>query len=353
MKKQIYDLRLENIVSGLAGLRKSDLEKLAEQVCSMLSKTAEQDRSVYSLKTIDKKPPCSECGSVAVIKYGKDSAGHQRYCCKDCNCTFTAISSTIFSGTQKDAGQWKDFILYTLEGRSLTYCAEMCHISVPTSFAWRHKLMNALSSQQFSKRFAGLVEIDEMFVNVSYKGNHKHSKKFTMPRPAYKRGSDNRSRFPKDKACVLCATERNKGFSGVVTHRGTLNSNILSQVFDQHISDDTLVITDESKPLNKYFQSKPYAHIAVPSAEKEKKAGSSTYHINNVNALHGRFRAFLRQYKGVSTKHLNNYLALFLWIENNIERTHISTDSTLQIALNTPAHITHKEIFERPMLLAG
>ena len=358
MEKQIYDLRLNNIVSELAGLRKTDLEKLAQQLTSMLSASPEPDTSVYSLNTIDTKPACKKCGSLSVNKYGKNANGHQKYRCSDCGSVFTSMSSTLFSGSQKDATQWTDFILCTLEGRSLRYCAEKCNISLPTSFAWRHKLLNVLTSQQFSDCLTGLVEVDEMFVNVSYKGNHKKSKKFTMPRPAYKRGTDNRSRFPKDKACILCVAERSKGFSGVVTHRGLLNPTVLSQVFDDHISNDTIVITDESKPLTKYFQNQPYVHIplAASSTGSDKKSApvvKGPYHTNNINAFHGRFRDFLRQYKGVSTKRLNSYLALFLWLKNTTDKNHLSADNTIRYALNNSVHITYKEVTDFPTLMAS
>ena len=34
-----------------------------------------------------------------------------------------------------------------------------------------------------------------------------------------------------------------------------------------------------------------------------------------VNSLHSRFKTFIREFKGVSTKRLNNYLILFKWRE--------------------------------------
>ncbi|HWQ79552.1 MAG TPA: hypothetical protein VN381_12075 [Anaerovoracaceae bacterium] len=37
--------------------------------------------------------------------------------------------------------------------------------------------------------------------------------------------------------------------------------------------------------------------------------------INMVNSLHSRFKSFMRGFKGVSTKRLNNYLILFKWRE--------------------------------------
>ncbi len=348
MKKEIYDLRFENIVSELAGLRKTDLEKLAQQVSTLLTGNKQLDLSVYGLSSNDVHI-CHKCGSVKLAKHGCDARGNQRYKCKDCGSTRTAMSANIFSGSHKDAEQWKKFILFTLEGRSLRYCAEHCKISLPTSFNWRHKILSALTSEQFAEVFNGLVEIDEAFVNVSYKGNHSKSKKFTMPRPAYKRGSDNKTRKASEKACVVCAAERNKGFSGVVTHRGALNHSILSEVFDNHITDDTIILTDESTALKKYFSTKPYAHMPLgttinETAEKNVPVVKGPYHINNINSLHQRFRDFLRQYNGVSTKHLNGYVALFIWLENERKREKNTPNHLVKYLISNPTRMTNEQV---------
>lgn len=349
MKKEIYDLRLENIVSELSGLRKIDLEKLAEQVTNMLMDNSRQDLSVFSLAHENTTLACCKCGSVRLAKFGKDAKGNQRYQCKDCKATRSAISNSVFVGSHKDAEQWKKFILYTLEGRSLNYCAEHCKISEKTAFTWRHKIFNALSSEQFSNAFSGLIEIDETFVNVSFKGNHSKSKNFKMPRPAYKRGSDNKSRKASDKACIVCATERNKGFSGVVTHRGALNSSILSDVFDNRITNDSIVITDESTALRKYFSKKPYVHMSMGSSVtgstfKTVPVVNGPYHTNNINSLHQRFRSFLRQYHGVSTKHLNGYVAMFIWLENEKTKLAESTDLLVNHLINNPTRMTYNQV---------
>ena len=39
------------------------------------------------------------------------------------------------------------------------------------------------------------------------------------------------------------------------------------------------------------------------------------YHLNTVNGLHSRLKAMLYRYRGVSSKYLNRYLALFTTLE--------------------------------------
>ena len=39
-------------------------------------------------------------------------------------------------------------------------------------------------------------------------------------------------------------------------------------------------------------------------------------HIQHVNAMHMNIRRFLRPYCGVSTKYLENYISLYVWLKN-------------------------------------
>lgn len=301
------------LVENLPNNRKNEIIdeiyfKLAEEVGAV-------DNSVYTLNS-ETITFCRNCGSVNIVKNGKDRHGHTRFKCKDCGVIFGELTGTTVFGSHKDVRTWKRYISLLLDGRSIAKCAEECNISNQTSFVWRHKILNALTSKSFAPSYNGLIEMDEMYVRISYKGNHKNSKSFTMPRKAFKRGSDNHIPGNNSKASILCIVERDKVFSGLITCRGTLNLPLLTEILDERISVESIVLTDGLRAYNQYFQNKNTEHIVLPAREK-KPTVKGPYHINNVNALQRRFRRFLNDYNGVSTKYLNNYLALFLWLENH------------------------------------
>ena len=56
-----------------------------------------------------------------------------------------------------------------------------------TAFTWRHKILDTLRELTEKVYLTGIVEADETFFNVSFKGNHKRSHDFTMPRKAHTR----------------------------------------------------------------------------------------------------------------------------------------------------------------------
>lgn len=53
-------------------------------------------------------------------------------------------------------------------------------------FYWRHKILDAIRAFTGIRSVGGVAEVDEAFFRESFKGNHKKSTTFTMPRKAIK-----------------------------------------------------------------------------------------------------------------------------------------------------------------------
>ena len=167
-----------------------------------------------------------------------------------------------------------------------------------------------------------------------------------MPRKAYHRGTDNRIQGNASKACVLCGVERNKAFFGEVACRGLINVPVLTKVLDNRLEKDCVVMTDGSYAFGRYFKDRgDIEHISLPGHKNGNiPEVKGAFHINNVNALHKRFRDFLDKYNGVSTKYLGNYLALFLWLENNkqCDRTYRICQTITKDGTNVTAATLHR-----------
>src|SRR3954453_17966621 len=63
---------------------------------------------------------------------------------------------------------WLDFGRSLSEGETVVASAERCGVALSTAFRWRHRF---LSSQAPSPTLTGIVEADETFVLLSYKGS--------------------------------------------------------------------------------------------------------------------------------------------------------------------------------------
>ena len=308
--------RVTDILKKLDGLNSGELQQISEKLLKLLQEV----NGVFGVPSapVDQ---CRKCGDKHIVKFGKDKNGNQRYRCKACGATFTVASYSALSNTHCSMDVWEKYISLLLKGCTLNECAMQCHISVRTAFIWRHKILNALQRDQDNRIMAGIIEADEMYLPVSYKGNHKNSKRFAMPRKAFQRGSDNRSNnFP--KVCVMCAVERNGQSYGEALGQGQPTIKKVTYAFENRIAPDSIMLSDRTRGMKSYFSKKADVQlIQLKASVAGKKHGGAPevrgiYHIQTVNNFHNRLQRFLRPYNGVSTKYLNHYISLFVWLEN-------------------------------------
>ncbi|MBR6682599.1 MAG: IS1595 family transposase, partial [Clostridia bacterium] len=305
-------------IDSLEMLTESELRIISEKILCMLHNingNSSEESSSVPVK-------CPKCGSEHIGTHGKDARGKRRYRCKSCNATFTNTSFSVLSNSTFGKDTWLKYIELLLKKVSLRKTAVLCGISLQTAFFWRHKILRAIQPDQDNRVLAGIVEVDEQYISINYKGNHTKSANFSMPRAPYKRGTDNRSQVG-SKACVMCAVERNGQTYGEVLGKGQPTTRMLSHAFDNRILSDSIVISDKSSSIGYYFNTHTTIDLIQLEAHtiKKGKVGPpeirGSMHIQTVNNLHYRFRTFLRGYNGVATKYLNHYLTLFIWLENH------------------------------------
>lgn len=340
---------VRNLMKDAESLNPHELKLVADKIMQLLH-SSECEPSCITEDT----SKCRNCGTEgSVIKFGKDKNGKQRYKCKCCLATFTATSYSVVAHSHRPIDTWKKYIQLLIMGTSLAKSAEICGISIQTAFIWRHKILSVLQKDQDTRVMNGIVEADDMYVSISYKGNHKKSKNFTMPRKAYERGNDNKGSLF-EKACVMCAVERKGNIYGGVIGMGAASPETLGRVFDDRILDDSIVITDKAHGLKRYFATRSLEHIQTASCVNPRSPLSppeikGVYHIQNVNNLHHRFRRFMHDYNGVATKYLNNYLNLYIWIENHKKIDNIKLDDALfNYATLQKNHIPTRLLFNLP-----
>ena len=310
--------RFDVLYNEVNKLNEYELKSIAEKVFQLLKQTKSFNTTEQETK---EAVNCRKCGSSEIKKYGRDINGKQRYKCKSCGCTFTKTSFSAYAHSHCSEDTWKKYIRLLLLRRPLMCCAEECNISVRTAFLWRHKILSLLQHDQDNRTMNGIVEVDDTFFSVSYKGNHKKSTRFVMPRKAFKRGSDNKSMSGR-KACVFCVVERKGNVYAEVLGIGSASEKMLDYALKSRLLNDTIVVADKAHSIKKYFSNteieliQTQAHVVPrdPSSPPEIKG---VYHLQNVNNLHKRFRQFMKNYSGVATKYLNHYLNLFIWFENH------------------------------------
>lgn len=261
---------------------------------------------------------CPKCKSFHVVKNGKVS-DNQRFICKECGCHFTEYKNTIFNQTKKDLSLWKSYIKEMFEGKSLKQIAEDLHICIQTSFRWRHKIMKVIEDKCNSDVLNGIVEADETLVLLSHKGKHIDGVK-----PRKRGGKANYRGQSHEQQGVLVAVDRNKNIVSKVYGTGKISGQNVKSILNNRIESKSVLVTDGCSAYNDFaFENE----LELIKLVKEHKRG--IYHINNVNNYHSLLKDFLRKFKGVSSRYLNEYLSWYKFIRQKNDTGYLYRDVLL------------------------
>lgn len=323
------------------------IEKLTEEERAVLNiLIGNKNKSESSVETLlsglrfSEKRVCPFCGGTHVVKNGKRADGTQKYICRECGRNPLATSNSLLCGTHKDLTTWLKFIECELNDESLKQTAEKCGIHLNTALEWRHKLHEAVSNSKKEEQLSGVIEMDETYPTVSYKGNHSKNKEFTMPREAHKRGSQISKRgLSNELLCIPCAVDETGNVIGRSIKCGAVSYAGLNALYSKDIiTENSTIVTDSCK-----------AYILLASDCKSEliqiAAGEHTngeYNIQRVNSFHTSFMTLINyKHRGVSSKHINGYLA---WCAFKFKETFVTLKNMIVRSFGDSFSITSKVI---------
>jgi hypothetical protein len=152
---------------------------------------------------------------------------------------------------------------------------------------------------------SGIVEADETYFRVSYKGNRQAFKNGSVDRKKRKRGTSilhrNRKRgLSREQVCVPCAINRSGLSVSKISGLGKASHDGISSVISGHISKGSILCADGATAYDTLAANKGLERVSVSSY--------GLYNIQRMNSYHSRLKGFIDRFNGVSTKHLNGYL---------------------------------------------
>ena len=241
---------------------------------------------------------CAFCSAPDSYRHGHDR-GLQRYRCRICRKTFTALTGTPLARL-RHRDKWLSYLDNMLASASVRASAKAVGVHRNTSFRWRHRFL------QFTKHdrpvmLHGIAEADELFLLESQKGS-RH-----LTRPARKRGGVASTRgITKEHDCVLVARDRTGATFDFVTGRGAVTKAQLHQHLLPVLDPAILLVTDSHAAYRAFAREAGITHAAVNLHAGERVRGEM--HVQNVNGYHRRFRQWLARFNGVASRYLPNYL---------------------------------------------
>lgn len=246
---------------------------------------------------------CPKCGKEHpyIVKGGKTKGGKQLVLCKECGRKFVSDYYEVTFHSRLSKEQWNQAIKSTVMGDSVKVTAEKCSVVVETAFRMRHKIMTLFEKNEDSVMVEKAVELDETYVLESHKGKQIEG---VMPRV---RGEKASKRGISDEfVCLLTAVQRDGGSFLRSYNMGRPSSNDIMNL-REHIKETTYIWTDNHSSYNKLVESLNSKRVILSTHEDY----DSVNHLNNVNSFHSRIKQWYAHMRGVATKYINRYAALY------------------------------------------
>lgn len=218
---------------------------------------------------------------------------------------------------------------------SIRKTASKVGISVKTTFILRFKIISCLDSIINNKILNGTSQLDEYYLPINLKGTRSEN----MPRFSKKRQKNGTgtSGISKHTVCVVSGVDENDNMIFKVAGTSNVSSDMIRKSIVPYIAEGSTVITDCKSS---------YESVALENNWNLKQIKSKCYvdnEGNNLainNSLHSELDKFLGDFRGVSTKHLSQYLDWFVYIKYlNYTKEYIEQSITYKkdtIILNTP-----------------
>lgn len=157
-----------------------------------------------------RKPVYPKCGSKEYTNDCYTSAGHNRYRCKECNCSYTLLSNSIFNSTKLSLHTIDYYIKLMSYNVPLELLCEIVGISSNTAELWRKKIFNTVNDYQDHLVLSGKVWIDETYV--------EDYKVLATKDGKHLRGSS------KSKICIVVAIDQYQNMVAIISGHGKPSS---------------------------------------------------------------------------------------------------------------------------------
>lgn len=298
---------LSELLSTIKLLPKEEQEQLVRSINKNLEDTPDSVAKMVEIKhNLQQKEKfvCPHCSSENIIGHGNYN-GRKRYKCQTCSKTFNDLTGTAVSHIHK-VDEWKSYITCVANNMTLREAAKQVGISLKTSFLWRHKIIGAFKDMGCTK-LEGIIEGDETFFLYSEKGS-----KDIEGRKSRKRGGKaSKAGINDEHVAVIVSTDRNKQPIIEVACRGRISSAQIEECLGKWVGEKASVLcTDSHRSYEGFAKGKQLKHVKI-NASKGQHVKDKIYHIQNINNMHHLLKDWIKQFNGVASGYLQNYMNWF------------------------------------------
>lgn len=303
-------------------------------------KSISKEEFLLEAKTSGHTFCCPHCGCVEVVKYGKKN-GRQRFKCNACGKTFSLTTGTVLYHSKLDLATWKKYLWCMTQKYPLRRCAQECGIRLKTAFFLRHKILDTLRNMQEKVKLNGIVEADETFFTLSFKGHHGEGD-FKMPRKSKARGEKaSEPGLGREQVCVSGGINLNGLSVAKVTNLGKPKLKHLLAALRDKVDDHSLLVTDSFSAYRGLSKLLDLIHVRIPSGSNS----CGVFNIQKMNSYHSHLKRLVnRHFCGVATKYLNNYIVYHNFINYSKGTVKRKWELLVDWSLTNPIEVTYEKI---------
>ena len=243
-------------------------------------------------------PICPRCHCSDYIKYGHGKNGVQRYRCRICDEAFNSVSSSLFFASKINLDAWFVFIECILNQTSVKAASMTAKISIPTGYYWLSKIFRAIRNYQETILLTGEVYFDETYISVNESIIARHED-----------GTEYKG-LSRNKMCIAVGKDKISSFA-LICGRARPHRKAIYKICKEHISSDAIFISDDDNShmmtIRKMKLTHEIYHSDTPEAYEK---------LEPIDQYCSRLKKFLRKHMGLRTNNLDDYLNLFVFIDN-------------------------------------
>src|ERR671928_1666331 len=259
-------------------------------------------------------PRCPHCRATGLQRWGRAS-GLRRYRCATCRKTFNAPTGTSPARLRKKAC-WLRHGEALAAGMSLTEAAAHRGVHLTTSFRGRHRFLRAPAAAR--EALGGVVEADETFFRRSHKGSRRWRRGDAPPgRGPHRRGerASKRGRSAEQVPALIARDRAGHTADAVLPDRGAA---AVGAALAPVVAGDAVLCSDGAEAYAAFAAARGIRHEPVNVAAGV-RVRDGAFHVQNVNAYHGRLKGWMGRFNGVATRYLPSYLGRRRALERSAE----------------------------------
>jgi len=336
-------MKIEELIKDLDPVTIIEFKNYIVEHLSDICSTKNSNSKIIS-KFKDKDLFCKECGC-KLYKNGKTKNGIQKYICSGCKITLSETTNTIICHSKLPFEIWSNVIDNLLNGFSLRRIAEENNISLLTSFRIRHKVLYALKSFVENISLSGEIQSDEKYFSINLKG----TKAENMPRYSKKRTSTSSPYrgISHHKVCVVSSIDENDNLLLKIVGLGRCTTDMLKDALGQKLNNAKSINADSASAYQGFCEEYNLILNAIPSGFHS----DGIFNISEINGIHSQLETWISKFRGISTRHLQEYLDWFVYIFTMKKRFMLSKIKTASYSklLIDNNYIKSKDIFNIEM----